>query len=197
MVSCIEGRNVVGKQKSELIWKTIHLFIIIHNLYVIKIAIENLGFQKLKDLLSSGKLRKVSSGISYPTHSRFISCSKACNIPTWGLLCNMAFLINYLSHAPYVPYPRVLFRYLSYASYLCTLLVLFGRLNFFRSISFSLSKTYNFPRTVKGTTSCAVFMQVEKHPQISSRWGKFWSIFETWNQFNVFVLYFFICSTMN
>ena len=82
MVFGIEGRNVVGKQKSELILKTIDLFIIIHNLYVIKIAIEKLGFRKLKDLLSSGKLRKVSSGISYPTHSRFISCSKAFNIPT-------------------------------------------------------------------------------------------------------------------
>ena len=50
----------------------------------------------------------------------------------------MAFLVNYLSHAPYVPYLRVLFRYLTYASYLCTLLVLFARLNFFRMGLFSL-----------------------------------------------------------
>ena len=85
----------------------------------------------------------------------------------------MAFLVNYLSHASYVPYPRVLFRYLTYASYLCTLLVLFARLNFFRMGLFSLvyQKLTIFRGLLKAQ-QVVLFLCRSKNTHKSSRGGK-------------------------
>ena len=62
---------------------------------------------------------------------------------------------------------RALSAHLTYercVPYLRVLHALFARLKIFSGWIFSLSKTFNFPKTIKGTANYAVFVRVEKEP---------------------------------
>ena len=131
-------------------------------------------------------------------------------------MCDMSFILitvyftgyaygntNLLNYVPHVPSClrsiRTSRTFVSYAfSRLMRLLALralhtlFARLKIFLEWICSLSKTFNF-RTVKGTTSCTVFMRVKNRHQTFLRWGPFLSVFKTQNQFKVFVLFFLSC----
>ena len=126
---------------------------------------------------------------------------------TWYMPCRLARL-TYLrvlrAFMPYAPLRLICFIYASYlrtlftcharityAPYLRTLPTLFMCIKIFLGWICNLSKTFNFPRTIKGTTNYADFMRVERQPLIFFRWRKVLSIFKTWNQFNAFVLLFF------
>ena len=69
-------------------------------------------------------------------------------------------LLTFLIYAPYLLSLRVLLTRLIYVP--CT--PYFVQLKFVLEWIRSLSKTFIFPRTIKGTTNCALFMCVEKQP---------------------------------
>ena len=86
-------------------------------------------------------------------------------------LCTLRALCTFVSYAPTHP------ACLADGTYLRALRVLLSHLTcltdapYFRALRIflgwvcSLSKTFNFPRTIKGTTNYVVFRWVEKHPR--------------------------------
>ena len=87
------GRKNHGR-KFELIWNTIHVYTS-GQFLCYQMTSKKLGFQKLEDLLNSGKQKKVS-WIFCPKNTSFISYSKVLNTPTRDLLCNSGFTRSFL-----------------------------------------------------------------------------------------------------
>ena len=79
------GRKNHGR-KFELIWNTIHVYTS-GQFLCYWMTSKKLGFQKLEDLLNSGKQKKVS-WIFCPKSTSFISYSKVLNTPTRDLCGN-------------------------------------------------------------------------------------------------------------
>ena len=113
--------------------------------------------------------------------SRFVSYAPSCLMRLRALRTFVPYAsshLTWLTHTPCAPISSALH-------------ALFVRLKSFLGWICSPTETFHFPRTIKDTTKCTVFMWFKKETVVKHfKWGNYLSIFKTWNQFNVFVFFF-------